>query len=58
MSWRAFLDGIARCFDLFGTMSEPVELGTLEDDWRALEQDWRAVARDMNPEATNELDRS
>lgn len=55
MSWKAFLDGVARCFDLFGTMVEPVELGTLEDDMRALQQDWHAVLGDMNQEGSDEL---
>lgn len=57
MSWRAFLDGMARCFDLFGTMCEPIELGSVEDDWRAMEQDWLAIARDIDPEGHDELDR-
>lgn len=58
MSWKAFLDGVASCFDLFGTMAEPLELGTLDDDIRALYQDHLAVAKDYSPEEPDELVRS
>ena len=60
---KAFLEGIARCLDIFGVFNPPVELGTLDDDWRALQADHLAVMRDLygpdwTPEVADELDRS
>ena len=53
MNWQSFLNGAARVLDLFGTMSEPVDLpGTDEDafhrDMQALASDWQAVAKDTH----------
>lgn len=53
MNWTAFLNGAARVLDLFGTMSEPVDLPTTDEealrrDWQAIASDWQAVAKDMN----------
>ena len=58
MSWKAFLDGMARVFDLCGVYDPPLRLSSLEDDIRALYQDQLAVAQDFTPEETDELDRS
>lgn len=49
MSWAAFLDGAARVFDLFGAMSESVDLPATDEeamhrDWQALYDDWRKCA--------------
>lgn len=53
MNWTAFIDGAARVFDLFGTMSEPVDLPAADEeamrrDLQSLASDWQAVAKDMN----------
>lgn len=53
MNWTAFLNGTARALDLFGTMSESVDLPTTDEealrrDWQAIASDWQAVAKDMN----------
>ena len=53
MNWQSFLNGAARVLDLFGTMSEPVDLPTTDEDafqrdMQAIAGDWQAVAKDMN----------
>ena len=53
MNWTAFIDGAARVFDLFGTMSMPIDLPATDDearrrDLQALASDWQAVAKDMH----------
>ena len=53
MNWTAFLNGAARVLDLFGTMSEPVDLAATDDealqrDLQAIAGDWQSVAHDMN----------
>lgn len=45
MSWRAFIDGAARVFDLFGTMS-PADLP--ETDEEAFAKDAQALAEDSH----------
>ncbi len=51
MNWTAFIDGAARVFDLFGTMSMPIDLPATDEearrrDLQALASDWQAVAKD------------
>ena len=53
MNWTAFLNGAARVLDLFGTMSEPVDLVATDDealqrDLQAIAGDWQSVVHDMN----------
>ena len=53
MNWTAFIAGAARVLDLFGTMSEPVDLPATDEealrrDWQAIFGDWQAVAKDMD----------
>lgn len=59
----AFFHGVARILDLFGVYDPPLELGSLEDDSRALYNDQLIVMRDFygpnwTPEVADELDRS
>lgn len=53
MNLTAFLTGAARVLDLFGTMSDPVDLPATDEDamrrdLQALASDWQAVAKDMD----------
>ena len=53
MSWKAFIDGAARVFDLFGTMSPPVDLPETDEDamrrdMQAIASDWQAVCQDQH----------
>lgn len=53
MNWQSFLNGAARVLDLFGTVSEPVDLPATDEealrrDIQAIAGDWQAVAEDMN----------
>lgn len=47
----SFLRGIARIFDVFGTLSDKPDWMDEEDPWeadrKALESDWKAVGDDM-----------
>ena len=45
MSWKAFLKGAARCFDLFGVMNS-VDLPKTDEE--AFQRDRDALARDHN----------
>ncbi len=68
---RAFLEGMARCFDLFGILDEPIDLPktdaeAFERDKLALQKDWETIygqAVFLEPpvaqsEDKHELDRS
>jgi hypothetical protein len=46
--FRAFFEGIARCFDLFGAMPSKLEINDILDDKKAIETDWNMVSHDFN----------
>lgn len=44
MSWKSFLDGAARCLDLFGVLDPPVDLPKTDEE--AFQRDLAALSRD------------